>query len=421
MRRLIAPATAGALVAVAVAVSGNAEAEPAEPVPVAVEVIDPSTFTPEQMARDTFGLSTDAAVIDQRASSSATIERFGMRLTPAENEHIDQWLAFEDTAIEDVTPDLERLDGYSGFYFDRGSDISLVVVAEPGAAAEVAKDEALAALGDRVTVITRDYSYEQSLGWVPAITEAWKANSELPVMSSVSLSGDWGHLEIRTVDPVSAEQADVVEKMAADLPGSPRIEWSVGPLDEDDACTSRTNCTWPMRAGIRITSCTMGFHIRVGSDEQFLTSGHCGTKSYSHSGWGIIGSTTSNLYSSGRDVQRVQMSDGQASNWIYGWSSGNNINGHRHPSPSETICSSMGARNEVRCGYVASTSTSWSSPGCNGCTQYGADHNNIPSTGGDSGSPLFRHNKAIGVHANGGGRFAVVSDAMWVWGSDVVK
>ncbi len=422
MNRLVAPATIGALVALAVAVSGNVDAQPAELDHVASEVVNPSTFTEEQMARDTFGLSTDDAVIAQRALEPA-IERFGMRLTPAENEHVEQWLAFEETVIDDVGPKLEQLDGYYGFYFDRGSDVSLVVVAAPGAAARVGEDRALAALNDRVTVVSRDYTFEQAQRWVPTITEAWNANDKLPAVNSVSLSGDWGHLEISTPQPVTAEQAAVVEKLAADLPGKPSIEWTVGPPEQDNACTSRTNCTFPMRAGIKITYCTMGFHVRVGSDEQFLTSGHCGgggTKTFSHSGWGTIGSTTSNFLTSGRDVQRVQMSDGQASNFIYGWSSGNNVTGHRYPGPSETICSSMGARNEVRCGYVASTSTSWTSTTCN-CTVYGADHNNIPSGNGDSGSPLFRNGSAIGVHANDGGKFALVSDAMWLWGIDVVK
>lgn len=421
MRKLVAPATIATLVALAIAVNGDADAQPAEPGPPTKEVISSSPLTPEQLARDTFGLSTDIAVIDQR-TSSASIERFGMRLSPAEHQHVEQWLAFEETVVEDIAPKLEQLDQYHGLYFDRGNDISLVVVAAPGGVGNVAKDGALEPLGERVTVVTRDYTYEQAQTWVRTITEAWNRDNRLPAMNSVSLSTDWTRLEISTPEPVTAEQAAVVESLAADLPGTPNIDWTVDPPDQDNACTSRTNCTWPMRAGIKITACTMGFHVRVGSDEQFLTSGHCqggGTDTYSHPGWGIVGTTTSNFLLQGYDVQRVQMSDGQASNRIYGWSSAQNITGHRYPTPGETICSSLGARNDTRCGYVASTSTSWTSTTCN-CTVYGADHNNIPSGGGDSGSPLFRNGSAIGVHATTWGRFALVSDAMWLWGINVV-
>src|SRR5699024_5359405 len=49
------------------------------------------------------------------------------------------------------------------------------------------------------------------------------------------------------------------------------------------ACTDREHCTSPMKAG-NVTRrgsttggrCTMGFHVRIGTDEQFITAGHCG-------------------------------------------------------------------------------------------------------------------------------------------------
>lgn len=54
----------------------------------------------------------------------------------------------------------------------------------------------------------------------------------------------------------------------------------------DTACNFRFNCTSPLEPGIAVGSftgagsqteffCTMGFHVRRGNNEQFLTAGHC--------------------------------------------------------------------------------------------------------------------------------------------------
>jgi len=411
-----------------VALAGNVvvEAETALEAPRSESSEQLGRLSPEQQSRQNFGLSIDDELIRERSLDESAVELYGMRLSTAEAQHVTEWMDFESTVVTEVVPALEQVDGFLGYYFQRGEDVTVVVVADESDD-QVGDHFHVRSLGSRVTVVRRSFTHEQARAWPTALANRWSADAELPVFNSIALSTDWASLEVTTTAELPKQLQDRVSKMASTLQGSPVIHWSIEPPEVDQACVSRSSCTWPMKAGSLVTdpeTCTVGFHVRVGSDEQFLTSGHCsgtgGSTTFSHAGWGVVGTTASNLFQPGWiDVQRVQMSDSQASSAIYGWSSSANITGHRYPGPGETICSSMGVRNETRCGYVASTATSWTSSTCN-CTMTGADHNNIPSGGGDSGSPLFRSGSAIGVHATSGGKFTLVSDAMWLWGIDVV-
>jgi len=67
--------------------------------------------------------------------------------------------------------------------------------------------------------------------------------------------------------------------------------------------------------------CTMGIMVKTsGGDDQFTTSGHCGSGTWSHAGYGTLGSQVSTLFNSTRgvDLQLVQMPNTQAGNTIYG-------------------------------------------------------------------------------------------------------
>lgn len=84
------------------------------------------------------------------------------------------------------------------------------------------------------------------------------------------------------------------------------------------------DCYGPMRAGIRIDNdapgsgeyCTMGFHVSLNGDEQFLTAGHCGAAyaptDWHHYSYGLVGNETATMLTSSvaRDIMRVQMLDG---------------------------------------------------------------------------------------------------------------
>lgn len=206
-------------------------------------------------------------------------------------------------------------------------------------------------------------------------------------------------------------------------------------IPEPDLCT-RDNCDSPMRAGIRIYkganyssySCTMGFHIRVGTDEQFLTSGHCGytgSNNWYHPGYGtgFVGHELATLYGpGGKDAMRVQIPDTQASDRVY-HPALREVASARLPLLNETICGSLGRTDVVDCGTVFKTWVSWTSSTCL-CTVWGGDYKDIASQSGDSGSPMYAvHTSsavvAIGILANST-KFARVSDALSAWNAVVI-
>lgn len=383
-----------------------------------------STLSPDQqtqavLSRNTFGLTTTDRDLDDLAADSEAVYEYGALLSSDELAHVEQWLDFEERWIKEIEPTLGQTAGYNGYYFERGEDIGVRVVISP-ATARSSIQALLGTAADRVSFEERPFNYETSLDWSRTISDAWEQFADGVQFSSISLATDWSHIEIATPEVASDGLREGVEKFASTLPGSPIIKWTIAPLDTAQSCNSRTDCHSPMRAGIRLNGCTMGFHIQLGSDEQFVTSGHCGpnggTKTYTHSGYGTVGSTTSDLWNSGYDAERVQISDSQDSNRLYGWATSSNITGSRNPGPAETICSSFGYSNHVQCGSIRSTSTSYT---LEGQTLYGADHDGISVTGGDSGSPLHRTNDAIGIHSSFSGKFALMQDVLYIWGAQV--
>lgn len=176
----------------------------------------------------------------------------------------------------------------------------------------------------------------------------------------------------------------------------------------------------------------MGFHIRVGSDEQFLTAGHCGysgSNSWYHTGYGLVGSEIATLYSSGgKDVMRVGLPDAQASNLIYGTSHTGTLGSGALPVVNETVCASEGNNNAIDCGTVSDDWTSWTSTTAN-YVVYGGDTDGIYPIGGDSGSPLFTRRtvgddiviQPKGIVDTSAGMFARVVDALSAWNAAIVQ
>lgn len=181
----------------------------------------------------------------------------------------------------------------------------------------------------------------------------------------------------------------------------------------------------------------MGWHIHVGTDEQFLTAGHCGyagSNSWYHTGFqavngtGFVGNETGTLYANGgKDVMRVAILDSQASNRIYsqlhtGMGSGS------LPIVGEAVCASMATSNSIDCGTVSDDWLSWISETA-GYTVWGGDTSSIFPIDGDSGSPLYKrvivgddttiYPKGIIDHENG--YFARVTDALSAFGATIVQ
>lgn len=209
---------------------------------------------------------------------------------------------------------------------------------------------------------------------------------------------------------------------AAEVP----IAISFGPTESDANCANRSDCDYPMRGGIRINQesrygsygCTMGFHARLGSNEVFITSGHCGlsgSTAWYHPGYGYLGSQKENVHSTGDDVMSVDMPDSQASNKIY-WNttSTRNVTGYYPNSgmwEGMSICMSGRVSGNL-CGTITTVAQTWGG----NPTMYGADASFIPYFG-DSGAPVYQNSsgyKAVGVVATTGGAFVRIQDAL-VW------
>lgn len=211
-------------------------------------------------------------------------------------------------------------------------------------------------------------------------------------------------------------------------------------LDHDTACTTRDNCSGPMRAGIwiykgqvdSVAECTMAFHIVIGTDEHFTTAGHCGysgSNSWLTRPLGVIGSEPAGgagtLYrDGGQDIMYVTMADAQASQYIYACCT--DILGYAFPIQNETVCASLGKTNAIRCGTVTSTWLSYLSDTPNPDIHVWGGDTSITTIDGDSGSPVYRLNDrnqatAIGVNTTEFGQFARLDTSLDNWGANVVK
>lgn len=241
--------------------------------------------------------------------------------------------------------------------------------------------------------------------------------------SSVAVS----HRDNAVVVYVAAEDADKASKVLASYEPQELFRLGIEEPGVEAACTTRENCSSPMKAGIVIrkgsttgTRCTMGFNVQVGSDEQFLTSGHCGwdgSNNWYHAGFGLIGAETATQYvNNGREAMRVQMSDAQDSNLVYNLF--NPVTSARNPIQGESMCASLGVSNSHSCGIVEVSVTSWFATNCS-CTMNGADAS-IVQIVGDSGSPYFSSQAVgIGIGSTSDGKFARLGDVLTAWGISI--
>lgn len=218
--------------------------------------------------------------------------------------------------------------------------------------------------------------------------------------------------------------AEVAAASLSNTLGVP-VATRVGVPGHDTHCTtSRDHCDSPMKAGINIYRganyttwyCTIGFHISIGTDEQFVTAGHCGY--YTPNTWfhpafsDAIGSEQGTLYvNCGQDIMRVSMFDVQVSDDVY--NDGNDIVGMGTPTTGETLCASLGAGSAtIKCASVQDDWRSWTSD-IAGFTVWGGDMG-YTTVGGDSGSPVYRRlplgggeqRRAIGANDHEFGYFA---------------
>lgn len=376
--------------------------------------------------RSALGLPSDPETVASLVGSSADVgsATWGIPMTAQEMAELDPEgrMQFANELGETLIPFLETLSGYAGAYIDQLNNGGLVVLLTQEDPAAEARIESLMPANNRGLVIKYvALSHAQLLS---AAKETWQ---QWPQVAGVTT------LRAVTVDPKASAVRVAVDATDFGLAREliPSLSQRLGvPLLLDiaepsrDECHSPDSCYSPMRAGIRIRQgstsgsiCTMAFHITKNGDEQFLTAGHCGysgSNNWYHQAYGLVGSEQATLYfANGIDAMRVQIADSQASNLLY--LSVRVVTSARDPILNELVCAHLGNTNTIDCGTVGSANTSWISSTC-GCVVWGADHNNISTMGGDSGSPLVAGSGsgaiAVGIHNNSAGNFAKVGSAL---------
>ncbi|HEX2766720.1 MAG TPA: hypothetical protein VHR55_08825 [Candidatus Limnocylindria bacterium] len=335
----------------------------------------------------------------------------------------------------DVASVARDLPGYAGMYFDHAADGRAVVLLT---AATAASDAALrsAAAGDVFDVKQVPHSYSALQSAIATTWQRWEESVEggQPIAIALNTIANGIDIYVGWVDLAAVANAvDDIERMA----GVPVQVLGSDPVSET-ACNDREHCTSPERAGIVIhrgsptstAKCTMAFHVRYGSDEQFVTAGHCGygsSQSWYHQGLPsyAMAPRASLLFGGGIDMRRINLLDSQASAIIY--PNTYPVGGWRWPLVGENVFVSAGVSDRVVENIVQDDYLTWTSPSC-GCVVSGAKMTSTPGgASGDSGSPVFiiglNKTYAIGTGSGTLGSsdiFARMGDAVNRWGITLV-
>lgn len=244
-----------------------------------------------------------------------------------------------------------------------------------------------------------EHSYATLKTAVDNAWDAWRALGRDEKLVGVGLDVINNEVDVH-VESADLERALEAERALSGALGVP-VEMSGGEAVQTTACGSRESCTGPMKAGIVIHEdsltgprCTMAFHVRYGSDEQFVTAEHCGTGGaggtqdrWFHQGLPDFGHVEqeNELRQNGFDRQRVQLRDAQASTRIYGLSSV--VGNWTWPMVGSAAGVSAGRSDRVVWNVVRNDYYTY---GIDGVTVRGARMDSTPGgAAGDSGSPVF--------------------------------
>ncbi len=350
-------------------------------------------------------------------------------MTQAEYNEFQERTAFASEAANTVLPYVQTLPTFAGAFFDHSARGELVILLTQNDAGVRGRINSLVPKGRATRVEIVPYTENQLRAALKAVWEEWKKVGG-PELYAVAVDTPANAVRVE----VDAVNLDTAQELVAEV--GPRVGVPLfavpGVQAIETACTNRSNCSSPMKAGILIKQgtssiaiCTMGFHVIKDGDTQFLTAGHCGytlsSNSWYHDGYGTVGvEQATRYYNGGSDIMRVQMSDTQGSASLY--SSAYPVSAAQHPYTGMTVCADLGNSNVWSCGSVSASYISWTGAACN-CTIYGGD-TTISAAGGDSGSPIVSGtitNNAVGIMVTADGGFARVKDALDAWGGWVTR
>lgn len=388
--------------------------------------------------RAAFGLSSDSAIVGSLLGSTQDVgsSRWGLPLTASEESALDLYgrMAFVEDVSRELLPYARRLAIFGGAYIDQREGGELVILLtrfDPDEEARILAMRPEAGPSVRVRLATFTEGELRV-----AARRAWSAwHEQFPDIDLLSVAVDTAsnRLQLQASRRRGLIDLPRIAALRAQLGVTVRVQQ--GSAGVTVSCVDREDCRFGIEAGsvIRRDSasgprCTMGFQIRIGTDIQFLTSGHCGSDGkhrWFQRGAGLVGVQEASLYrDQGADLMRVQLAEPQRSAAVFGDS--RSISGSAYPLQGQLVCASLGRSDRVDCGTVAYAFTSWTDSICN-CVSWGGDVDGIAIQHGDSGSPLYslghepeRAATAIGILSTTSGYFAFVEDALQAWGAALV-
>ena len=378
-------------------------------------------------------------VTELLASGTALALDRGLALTEDEVKELelDARAAFAHAAASSVIAYARSLPTFAGVYIDQPAGGEVVILLTEVTSAVVAELQAREPSPSRGIRIEQARYSQVALR--QAATTAWTVWSDLAdnrELFSVAVDVPGNRIRLEIEGPAANLDAGLEAELAHIL-GVP-VVIAGGERHEPTAqtCTSRHRCYDPTEAGTFIAQntsagtryCAMGFHITIGTNEQFLTSGHCGfdTNTYWYQLYGPgFGNEAGTLFANyGDDVMKVEFPDAQASDWIYAAPSTLHAGGYRAPIYGEYICASLPKQTNLDCGTVADDFLSYTLSGAWGTyVLYGGSAAGMTAVTGDSGGPVYApigsQAVALGVMSSTGEAFGLLSETMPIWGATV--
>ena len=391
-----------------------------------------------EMVRKRFSVILWVLVATLSAASPASAVSEG--LWKANSAPSAEDTGFSGVIARQVAPIARGLPHFAGIYLDNTRDGRAVVLLTERDARAESSMSALTPPIPGIEFVVVAHSYAQLVAAADAALAGWKdVAGHSAIAVSVSTMNNGLDVHVAWEDVTSAQGAIAAAEDAFGVPvhilGSDALQ--------ELACTDRDHCTTPMKAGNRVrkgssvgTLCTMAFHIRIGTNEQFLMAGHCGysgSNYWYHQGYGsaFLGSEQANGLTIGAspkfDIMRVEMPDAQASPKVYGVP--NQIVGWQWPLNGQAVTVSAGVSDRVITNWVIDDYITYTNGNC-GCSAKGTKTTQTSGgSPGDSGSPTFATDPpslnayAVGLGVVGGSGYDIVArigDAIQWWGLGLV-
>lgn len=240
--------------------------------------------------RASLGFASDPETVQSVYREFGLDPMWGLPFTPEERAEIDRRTALQGLFSESDNLALRELEGFSGFYFDHSADGAPTLLTTSPEATET---ELVSAIGSDLAAVVRirpaDWTYEQLKWTVDEIGRLAGSDVEIRGFSFATVT----HVRLDTphnrvvvgIEPAMWEAAarngiwDTFSVPVATEPARP---------SEPEVCTSRENCHSPLRAGVQVWRTgagggTLGFGVWRGNDKQYLTAGHFGWGTFTHS------------------------------------------------------------------------------------------------------------------------------------------